>query len=141
MEDIEVTFPGGRRVDARVGRYVVHTDQPPEAGGEGTAPGAFDLFLASLAACAGTYVLAFCQARGLSTEGIGLSQHVDFDPASKLPRSIRIELALPSSFPDRYRAAVARAAEGCKVKKTMRAAPDIEVVVVTNGVGHALALG
>jgi len=33
MEDIEVTFPGGKRVDAHVGAHVVHTDQPTSAGG------------------------------------------------------------------------------------------------------------
>lgn len=63
MDAIEVTFPGGKRVDARVGPHVVHTDQPIEVGGEGSAVGPFDLFLASIAACAGTSVLAFCQAR------------------------------------------------------------------------------
>ena len=129
MEDIEVTFPGGKRVDAQVGPFVVRTDQPVEAGGAGSAVAPFDLFLASLATCAGIYVLGFCQARGLSTEGIGLRQHLDVDPATKLPSHIRLELTLPASFPDKYRAAVVRAAEGCKVKKTMAAAPLIDVVV------------
>jgi ribosomal protein S12 methylthiotransferase accessory factor len=124
MDDIEVTFPGGKRVDAQVGPFVVRTDQPVEAGGAGSAVAPFDLFLAS-----GIYVLGFCQARGLSTEGIGLRQHLDVDPATKLPSHIRLELTLPASFPDKYRAAVVRAAEGCKVKKTMAAAPLIDVVV------------
>jgi ribosomal protein S12 methylthiotransferase accessory factor len=129
MEDIEVTFPGGKRVDAQVGPFVVRTDQPVEAGGAGSAVAPFDLFLASLATCAGIYVLGFCQARGLPTEGIRLRQHVDVDPATKLPGHVRLELTLPASFPDKYRAAVVRAAEGCKVKKTMAAAPVIDVVV------------
>jgi putative redox protein len=132
MERIEVTFPGGKRVDARVGSYVVHTDQPVEAGGGGSAIAPFDLFLASLATCAGAYVLGFCQARGLSTDGIALCQVVDVDPATKLPSCIRVELRLPPSFPDKYRAAIVRAAEGCKVKKTIAAAPLIDVVVVAS---------
>src|SRR5690242_6208835 len=57
MNDIEVSFPGGKRVDARVGSFVVHTDQPADQGGEGGAVSPFDLFLASLATCAGIYVL------------------------------------------------------------------------------------
>jgi putative redox protein len=129
MEDIAVTFPGGKRVDARVGAYVVHTDQPVEAGGGGSAVAPFDLFLASLATCAGSYVLGFCQARGLSTDGLALRQQVDVDPATKLPSHIRLELRLPPSFPDKYRAAVIRAAEACKVKKTIAAEPTIEVAV------------
>ncbi|NUO49018.1 MAG: osmotically inducible protein OsmC [Polyangiaceae bacterium] len=127
MNTIEVTFPGGKRVDARVGPYVVHTDQPVDAGGEGAAPGPFDLFLASVATCAGIYVLGFCQARGLSSEGIGLRQHAELDPETKLPTRIRLELVLPPSFPEKYRAAIVRATEGCKVKKTILAGPPITV--------------
>jgi ribosomal protein S12 methylthiotransferase accessory factor len=119
---IVVSFPGGRRVDARVGDHVVRTDQ------DGTAPAPFDLFLASLATCAGIYVLGFCQARGLSTEGITLRQRADFDEATHLPTRIRLELGLPPSFPAKYRAAIVRAAENCKVKKTIAAMPTIEVI-------------
>jgi ribosomal protein S12 methylthiotransferase accessory factor len=130
MHDIAVSFPGGKRVDARIGAFVVHTDQPVDQGGEGRAAAPFDLFLASLATCAGLYVLGFCQARGLSTDGLALQQHVEFDPTTKLPSRIRVEVVLPPSFPERYRAAIVRAAEGCKVKKTIAAAPVIDVVAL-----------
>lgn len=133
MEDIQVSFPGGKRVDAQCGAFTLHTDQPVELGGEGSAPAPFDLFLASLATCAGLYVLSFCQVRGLPMEGLGLRQHVDVDPATKLPRRVRIELTLPPAFPEKYRAAVVRAAEGCKVKKTILAGPVVEVAVATHG--------
>jgi len=129
MADVEVTFPGGKRVDAKVGEFVVRTDQPVDAGGAGSAVAPFDLFLASIAACAGIYVLGFCQARGLPTDRISLRQHVDLDVATKLPTRVHLELALPATFPEKYRAAVVRAAEGCKVKKTIAAAPIIEVTI------------
>jgi ribosomal protein S12 methylthiotransferase accessory factor len=129
MEDIEVRFPGGKRVHAHVGGYVVETDQPVDAGGDGTAVAPFDLFLASIATCAGIYVVGFCQARGLSTDGIALRQHVDVDATTKLPTRIHLELRLPDSFPEKYRLPILRAAEGCKVKKTMAAAPLVEVVL------------
>ncbi len=129
MDALVVSFPGGKRVDVQVGSFLVHTDQPIDAGGEGTAPGPFDLFLASLGACAGIYVLGFFQARGLSTEGLALRQHVELHPETHVPTAIRLELTLPPGFPDKYRASVVRAAEGCKVKKTMAAAPRVEVVL------------
>ena len=129
--DVEVSFPGGKRVDARVGPYVVHTDQPTEEGGDGSALSPFELFLASLATCAGLYVLAFCQARSLSTAGIGVHQHVETDPLTKLPSRILLELRLPPTFPEKYRTAVIRAAESCKIKKTIAARPAIEVVATT----------
>jgi ribosomal protein S12 methylthiotransferase accessory factor len=137
MEDISVSFPGGKRVDARIGPFVVHTDQPAELGGAGSAVAPFDLFLASLATCAGLYVLGFCQARGLSTEGLALCQRVEVDPATKLPTRIRLEVALPPSLPEKYRVAILRAAEGCKVKKTIAASPSIEVVAIPELPGPA----
>jgi len=127
MESVEITFPGGKRVDAKVGNHIVHTDQPIAAGGEDTAVAPFDLFLASLATCAGLYVLGFCQARKISTDGITMRQSVDVDPETKLAARIRLEVILPASFPEKYRLAVVRAAEGCKVKKTIAAAPPVEV--------------
>jgi putative redox protein len=125
--DIEVSFPGKKRVDARLGEFVLRTDQPIEQGGDGSAVAPFDLFLASIATCAGIYVLGFCQARGLSTEGLSLRQHVEYDVATKLPSHVQLDLQLPPSFPEKYRAAVVRAAEGCKVKKTLASPPTIEV--------------
>lgn len=127
MNDIEVTFPGGKRVDADVGGHVIRTDQPASLGGEDSAPAPFDLFLASIATCAGIYVLGFCQARKLSTEGLALRQHVELDPETKLPSRVRIDIELPRDFPEHYRVAIMRAAENCKVKKTIAAAPVFEV--------------
>ncbi len=127
--DIEVTFPGGKRVAAQVGAHRIETDQPVELGGQDSAPAPFDLFLASIATCAGIYLLGFVQARGLSSEGLCLRQVVETDPDSHLPCSVRLELTLPSGFPEKYRAAVVRAVENCKVKKTIAAAPKFEVVL------------
>jgi ribosomal protein S12 methylthiotransferase accessory factor len=127
-DELQISFPGGKRVDARAGAFVIHTDQPVELGGEGSAVAPFDLFLASLGTCAGLYVLGFCQSRGLATEGLSLQVRAEDDRENKLPERIRIELTLPPSFPEKYRASVIRAAEACKVKKTIAARPSIEVV-------------
>lgn len=125
--DIKVLFPGGKRVDAVVGTHVIRTDQPVSAGGADSAPAPFELFLASLASCAGIYILGFCQARGISTEGLELVQRHAVDPATKLLDAVTLELVLPRGFPERYREAIVRAAEGCKVKKTLAHAPTISV--------------
>lgn len=123
MEDIDVTFPGGKRVDAHIGPFHVQTDQPAALGGNGSAPAPFDLFLASLATCAGVYVLGFCQARGIPTEGIRLVQRHHPDASGQLAR-ISLEIVLPPHFPEKYLGAVVRAAEGCKVKKTLAHPPE-----------------
>jgi len=131
--DIELSFPGGKRVVAQVGTHRIETDQPPELGGQDAAPAPFDLFLASVATCAGVYALGFLQARALPTEGLRLRQRVELDPATHLPSNVRLELTLPPGVPEKYRAAVVRAVENCKVKKTIAALPSFEVVLQEQG--------
>lgn len=131
MEDIQVTFGAGKQVSARVGKHTVHTDQPSADGGNDEAPGPFELFLASLATCAGYYVLAFCRTRELSTDGIALRQHVDVDPATHLPTRVSVTITLPPSFPEKYRSGVVRAAESCKVKRTIAALPKWEIALAS----------
>lgn len=125
--DIQVVFPGGKRVDAEFGTHVVRTDQSVAGGGEGSAPEPFQLFLASLATCAGIYVLGFCQSRGLPTEGLSLVQRHRYDETTRRLTGVDLEIVLPEGFPDKYRNAVIQAAEGCKVKKLLGHPPDIVV--------------
>ena len=126
---ILVSFPGGLRVDAQVGAHIIRTDQPTSGGGAGEAPAPYDLFLASIATCAGIYALGYCRARNLSTEGLSLSQSVlEHDPATKLPTRIALALTLPEGFPEHHRPAILRAINGCKVKKTIAQGLTFEVI-------------
>ncbi|HUB07819.1 MAG TPA: OsmC family protein [Myxococcales bacterium] len=122
----EVVFPGGKRVDVKVGAHVIRTDQPASGGGGDTAPAPFDLFLASIGACAGIYVVGFCGARGLSPEGIHILQRSTSDDSGRL-RHVELEIVVPTGFPEKYVEALARAAEQCKVKRTLASPPDIFV--------------
>jgi putative redox protein len=138
--DIRISFPGGRRVDAQLGEHVIHTDQSVEHGGGGSAPEPFELFLSSLATCAGIYVLVFCQSRNIPTEGIELVQKHQYSEDGKHLERVELQLSLPPSFPEKYRNAVVNAASGCKVKKLLAAPPEIEVVLQeTPAVAHRLA--
>jgi ribosomal protein S12 methylthiotransferase accessory factor len=125
--EIEVDFPGGSRVDAHFGSFTVRTDQPKGNGGEDSAPSPFEVFLASLATCAGYYVLGFCKMRGISMDGIRLTQRVERDAATKMIRTITVDILLPAEFPRQYVPAVIRAAEACLVKKHLEDPPAFEV--------------
>ena len=122
---IETRFPGGVRVDAVVRGFAVSTDQPFEAGGFDTAPSPYELFLASLATCAGFYAVQFCRKRGISTEGLKLSAHATKSDGV-LTDSMRIDLELPHGFPDQYRTAILRAIDQCAVKRALENPPKIE---------------
>jgi ribosomal protein S12 methylthiotransferase accessory factor len=125
--EMTIDFPGGARVDAHFGPYIVTTDQPLQGGGQGLAPTPFATFLASIGTCAGIYVLGFCQQRGLPTEGIRLIERVYNDPSSGMVSKIGLEIQVPASFPEKYRPSLARAAELCAVKKHFERPPQIDI--------------
>src|SRR5512147_3037724 len=97
-----ITLPGGARVDAHTGHYTIRTDQPPQAGGEGSAPAPFTLFLASIGTCAGIYVLGFCRQRGLPTDGIEIAQRMRADPRTGMVVKIEMDIQVPPTFPEKY---------------------------------------
>lgn len=130
--DMLVKLPGGLRADVHFGGFVVPADQSEKDGGEGGAPSPFALFQASLAACAGYYVLAFCRQRGIPTEGIELFQRTVPDPASKLVGEIELEIRVPAGFPAEYHEALVRAANQCTVKKHMERPPKFTTRTVVS---------
>ena len=128
-----VAFPGGKRVDATYGKFEIFTDQGVDSGGDESAPEPFDLFLASLATCAGIYVLGFCQKRNIPHQGIRLTQSWDRDEKSKRLTKVRIAIEVPAGFPEKYHDALVRVANQCAVKKTIENPPAFDVrTVVTN---------
>ena len=130
---IDVHFPGGKKVDARIGDMLVRTDQAKENGGEETAPEPFQLFLASIATCAGIYALEFCQAREIPAEGMALTLSYEFDVKKQICERLNIDLKLPAGFPERYKKAVVRVMDLCSVKKIILRPP--EFVITANGGG------
>ena len=122
-----IDFPGGARVDAHFGGFVVPTDQPPGGGGTNSAPTPFATFLSSIGTCAGIYVLGFCRQRGIPTEGIRLVQRMSTNPMTRLVDQVQVTIELPAGFPDKYADAVVRAAEQCAVKKHFEHPPVIAV--------------
>ncbi len=124
---MEISFPGGKRVDAEYNGRTIRTDQSESEGGGGTAPEPFDLFLASLATCAGYYVLDFCASRGIPTDRIKLLQSWERDPQNRLITQIKQEIILPDGFPTKYEKAIVRAAALCSVKKHLVQAPEISI--------------
>lgn len=125
--EIKVTFPGGFRVDAEYKGFAVKTDQPVDDGGEGTALSPFDLFLTSIATCAGYYVLAFCREREIPTEGATVMMKTEKNPESKMIGKIVIEIQLPPEFPDKYKNAVIKSVDRCTVKAHLMKPPAFEI--------------
>jgi putative redox protein len=125
---MEITLDSGKVVTAHLKEHTIKTDQPIIHGGENSAPSPFELFLASIGTCAGIYVKSFCDNRKIPTDNIKIIQTAEYDKQTGLPVNIKIDIKLPADFPEVYKEAVIKAAELCKVKKTIANPPVFEVV-------------
>jgi len=129
MKEIEISFPGGKRVDAHYEGRTVCTDQSIENGGEATAAEPFDLFWVSQITCVGLYVLEFCTTRNINTEGLGVHLKTDWNPEERRFAEVEIKITLPEEFPEKYRNAIVRAADLCSVKKHILNPPAFTIAL------------
>ncbi|VTR65048.1 OsmC family protein [Desulfosarcina cetonica] len=127
MMEMDITFAGGKKVNAQYKGFTHHTDQSASEGGGGSAPEPFDLFLASMGTCAGAYVVYFCESRNISTDGIRMTMRMLQNEKTHLMETIDIDLFLPPEFPEKYRKAVVRAAGMCTVKRTLVNPPVVKI--------------
>jgi len=125
--EMQIHFPGNKRVNSIYKGFTLETDQPKEEGGDGSAPEPFDLFLSSMGTCAGIYVVYFCESRNISTNGISMTLRFERNEKTHLMEKIAIDIHLPPEFPEKYRKAVIRAAGMCTVKRTLAKPPEIEI--------------
>jgi putative redox protein len=125
---MEVTIDGDKVITAHLKDHTIRTDQPVKSGGKNSAPSPYDLFLASIATCAGIYVKSFCDQRDIPSENIRIIQSIEFDSQTRLPSNIKLDIQLPADFPEKYKAAVINSAELCAVKKTINNPPTFEIV-------------
>ena len=129
--DMEVVFPGGKKVNAIYKGFTIQTDQPRDNGGGGSAPTPFDLFLASIGTCTGIYVLLFCQARHIPTDKIKLILRTERNSETKMITRIIVEIQLPPEFPEKYKEHLVRVAGKCSVKKHLEDPPLFNIYTKT----------
>jgi putative redox protein len=130
MARIELKFPENKKVNVIINNFEIKTDQPLAAGGDGTAPTPYDLFLASLAACAGIFAISFFQTRNLSTDGFEMHMDVSWDKEKHKLGKVSINMKLPKDFPEKYIPALKNAVELCSVKRTIMDPPEFETNVI-----------
>jgi putative redox protein len=127
--DMVVTFPGGKKVDAQYKGFSVKTDQPQKAGGDGSAPAPFDLFISSIGTCIGIFVLSFLQERDIPYKNTQIILKTERNQKNHMISKISIDIHLPKDFPDKYRNAVKSAADLCSVKKHLTNPPLFDINV------------
>ena len=138
--EIKVNFLDKLRLEAKFDDFTVIADQSIRYKGDGSAPGPFDYFLASSALCAAYFVKLYCDARGISTENIRLSQNNIVDPENRYLQIFKIQIELPADMSAKDRQGILRSIDRCTVKKVVQAGPEFVIEEVENLDADAQAL-
>ncbi len=127
---VVVTHLDGDAFAIDLGHHRVVVDQPQAAGGEDRGPTPTDLFVGSLAACAGFFAGRFL--RRHVPPGTPLSVSCDFEMSHDRPSRVeRISLAIDvgASLTEDVRAGLLRAVDQCTVHNSIREQPRLSVAV------------
>ena len=126
--ELKVTLEGNKRVAAQVGNHMIMTDQPVNNGGGDTAPSPYDLFMTSIATCAGFYVQAYCENKKIDASGIEITLKSTRDEEKAINGFITT-IHVPESLPEHLHKTLIKVVEQCAVKKTIMNNPKFVVEV------------
>jgi uncharacterized OsmC-like protein len=88
-----------------------------------------ELFIASIAACIGVYVLNFANRHSIPTEGTKLSADWQIADSPSRVGAIQIDVKMPGEVGEAHLAALRRVAEQCLIHNTLQHPPDIAISV------------
>ena len=136
MLEVTVDHLGAVQFEIRARQHVIISDQPAENAGydEGMTPP--ELFLASLASCAGFYAAQYLRKFKLATEGTRVRLIADKvkDPVPRID-NLHIEIETPVDLAEQHRAGVERAVHHCLIHNTLLQPPKIGIEIKE----HAIA--
>lgn len=137
--ELTVSYLGDLKLQAEVRGHQVLCDQPRDAGGTDQGMTPAELFLVSIAACAGHYAAYYLKTRNLPAAGlkVHLSCEKQAQPA-RLDQFV-IRIVNPAPLSEKDTEGVKRAAEKCLVKNTIMGSPSMNVVVEAGAAGAGQA--
>jgi putative redox protein len=111
------SVPGTLRQQVLVdGRHLLETDEPPEVGGDGSAPSPHELLPASLAACVSTTIVMYARTKGWELGEVVVD--VDYDHRST-PRVARIAISVGGDLSEEQLERLEKVAAGCPVRRAV----------------------
>jgi putative redox protein len=117
---------GGMKAVVHAGEFPVHADEPPAAGGTGTAPQPTDLLLAAIASCF-TLALAWsAQRRDVELAELEVDVTGRYD--GPMFAAFRIVVRAGSPRGVELTRLIEEAQRVCYVTRTLRSPPEIEFV-------------
>ena len=131
--DLKIKYLGGHRFETVARRHRLTSDQPLENNGADDGATPPELFLFSLASCAGYYAAAYLNARALPAEELEI--HVSGVKGDRPARftSISLDVVAPG-LNKHHRDGILRAVESCLISNTLLHPPAMEIKVASSPV-------
>lgn len=127
---MEIQHVKGLQFIASSRGHQITIDQPAADGGfdEGMTP--VEIFVSSLGACIGVYVVSFCERHQIPTEDlkIQLSWEKAPNPPVRLG-SIKAQVSVPAEVSPEMLQTIHRVAESCLIHNTLMNTPDVQIEV------------
>lgn len=120
MEKVRITMEKGRYVSDIRGHEVVT--------GQG-GPSPFELFIASLGACAAITIDTYCQQKNLCADGLTIDIEVVRNEQTRMADKLIYQYTIPRDFPQEDVPKIIRAANACFVKKHLAKPPQFETII------------
>src|SRR5579862_9090676 len=132
---IQPIGPGQCRVVHKESGAVLHTDSPPEYGGEGRSFSATDLLAAALGVCITTNIDTVALRHGVPLEAIEVQVTKHLSQSPKRVASLDVAINVQHIISPELRIKLQRAADGCAVHRSLH--PDLEVSIRIEEFGAA----
>jgi putative redox protein len=98
------------------GRHLLETDEPPEVGGDGSAPAPHELVPAAIAACVSTTIVMYARTKGWDLGEVAVD--VDYDHKAT-PRTAVVEIRIDGDLTDAQLDRLEQVAAACPVRRAI----------------------
>jgi len=130
-ERADLTWHGGRHIEARIRDLVVVHDKPKEKGYTNLGPTPSEMFLATLASCTMMSTLRVAEVRKVPVQAMSATAELDFDAQDKVS-VVRLEIQVQSAAAAKDWEVIARmAGKFCTIEQLTK--PPIQKRFVLNG--------
>lgn len=130
MNEVKVHYNEGMSFEAKTDRHALSFDLPAEKGGSDMGMSPPEVFISSLGACIGVYVVHYCQNARLDTRGLNISLSWKFSDDKAKISYIDIVVSLPNADVGKREKALLEVARHCLIHRTILEGFEIDISLV-----------
>lgn len=102
-------------------------DTPGKYGGEDSAPTPTEVFISSLGACIGMYIVGYCNNTGRDTTDLTIKLDWEKEESPKRVNKIKVDIDLPKVNVEKKKDSLMRIVEKCLIHNTLKNPPEVNI--------------